>query len=284
MQISAVIDTYNSETYILEAINSVLAQERQVDELIIVDDGSTDETVTVIEKAITSVPYARLVRQENGGQLKCLTTGICAAKGDIIALLDGDDMWKSNHIKEAEEKFQEYPKLAMYFCNYEAQGGEHIGAVRKYPEMLFQSTFAVTALAEAFIGDVTATLVFRTNAIQPYLPIPPILEKEWVVNADNVLIWIASLAGEQKYSSSSQNVIYRVHEKSSHKTSNDAIIKARKRLATKRLFEHFRREFYIPLDIDKALKREYLAHGVKHENLRKAYKKASTVAGKLNWF
>ena len=183
MRITAVIDTYNSEQYVSEAIQSVLSQDRLPDELLIVDDGSTDGTAVVIREVIAEVPYARLIQQKNGGQLKCLTSGILAATGDLVALLDGDDLWKPNHLREAEEKFQQHPQLSLYFCDYETIGHGSSDSVRKFPDMLFQSTFAVTALGEAFIGDITACLVFRANTVQPYLPLPSILEQEWKINA-----------------------------------------------------------------------------------------------------
>ena len=274
MKISAVIDIYNSEAFIAEAIESVVAQERLPDELIIVDDGSTDGTVEAIKEAIAALPYARLIEQENGGQLKCLTTGVLAASGDLIALLDGDDLWKPSHLREAEEKFQEHPGLSLYFCDYETLGVEHIGALKKLPEMLLQSTFGLTALSEAFVGDITATLVMRADCVKPHLPLPAELEREWVINADNVFVWLTCFTGRQKYSSCAQNVIYRIHQASMHKQYNNAVVRARKRLATKRLFEYFRREFYIPQDVGKVLRREFRAHGSQDQTLKKMYRKA----------
>ncbi|MGJ8677473.1 MAG: glycosyltransferase [Akkermansiaceae bacterium] len=273
MKITAVIDNYNSEKYVREAIASVLSQSRLPDELIIVDDGSEDGAVEVIKKAIEGVTYARLIEQENGGQLKCLTTGILAAQGDIIALLDGDDLWKPNHLENAQKKFIEYPELALYFCDYETIGANRKGVLR-FANVHFRSTMALTTLSEAFIGNVTATLVFRSSILQPYLPLPVQLEREWKINADNVLVWLSCMSGREKYSSSEKNVLYRVHENNMHKTSLSAHAKARKRLATKRLFEYFRREFYIPLDIHKCLLREYKAHDETCKSVLKMYRKA----------
>lgn len=274
MKISVVIDTYNSEAFITEAIQSVLKQTRQPDELIIVDDGSTDRTTEKIKNAIIEITWARLIKKENGGQLSCITTGILEAEGDLIAILDGDDLWKPSHIKEAEEKFQDYPEISLYFCDYVTLGADHIGAVMKFPDTLFQSTFAVTALSEAFIGNVTSTLVFKADSLKPYLPLPTMLERQWKINADNVLVWLSCMTGVQKYSSSRKNIIYRVHENNMHKSSGKLLFKANKRLATKKLFEYFRREFYIPENIYQCLIREYKAHDKECKRIKKMYFKA----------
>jgi len=273
MKISAVIDAYNSEDYITEAIESVLSQSRLPDELIIVDDGSTDGTFDRIQEAIEGHSIAVAVQQANQGQLGCLTSGIMLAKGDLIALLDGDDIWKKNHLKEAEEAFEKFPKLSLYFCDYETIGEDRKGVTR-YPDTLFNSTFAVTALSEAFIGNVTATLVFKASVLQPHLPFPKQLERDWVINADNPLIWLSCLSGRQKYSSSQKNVRYRMHDNNMHKVSKESQAKAIKRIATKRLFEFFRREFYISDDIYKCLIREYKAQPTKSKEVQKAYIKA----------
>jgi len=274
MKITAVIDNYNSAIFVEEAIQSVLNQTRQPDELIIIDDGSTDKSVSIIEKAIQNISWATLICKPNGGQLSCLTEGILASSGDLIALLDGDDLWKANHLEEAVKAYEANPNLSLYYCEYQTFGGNYKGVAR-YPEGLLQSTFAVTALSESFFGNVTATLVFHRDALTPYLPFPKMLEKEWIINADNPLIWLSCFSGKHKFYNSNKNVKYRVHTNNMHKTSQKHSAKSRKRIATKRLFEYFRRLFYIPNDIHKCLVREYSAHPTKSKNLRKAYLKAA---------
>jgi len=273
MKISAVIDAYNAESYIQEAIESVFTQSRVPDELIVVDDGSTDQTYQRILEATEDRNHVSVIKQSNKGQLSCLTTGILAAKGDFIALLDGDDAWKKNHLKEAEETFLKHPKLSLYFCDYETVGGDFEGVTR-YPDTLFKTTFALTALSEAFLGNVPATMVFQKEVLHSSLPLPIELEKDWIINADNVLVWLSCFLGRQKFSSAQKNVLYRMHENNMHKREKEGEGKATKRLATKRLFEYFRRQYYIPDDIHKCLIREYKAHSDQSKALKKSYLKA----------
>ncbi len=90
--ISVVIPTYNRPQVTLRAIESVMKQGINELEIIVVDDGSTDNTKEIIEGL--NNPYIRYIYQNNGGVSSARNTGIKAAKGDYIALLDSDDILK----------------------------------------------------------------------------------------------------------------------------------------------------------------------------------------------
>jgi glycosyltransferase involved in cell wall biosynthesis len=90
MRISTVITVYNMERYIASAIESVLRQTRPSDEIIVVDDGSTDGTPDVLRGFATQV---RVISQQNGGPASAVNAGIAASSGDTLAFLDGDDLW-----------------------------------------------------------------------------------------------------------------------------------------------------------------------------------------------
>jgi len=96
MRISVVIPAYNAGRYIGRAIDSVLAQTRPPDEIIVVDDGSTDDTAAVVRGYGDKV---RFIRQENAGASVARNTGIEAATGDWIAFLDADDEWLAEHLR-----------------------------------------------------------------------------------------------------------------------------------------------------------------------------------------
>jgi glycosyltransferase involved in cell wall biosynthesis len=88
--VSVVIPTYNYGRYVTEAVDSVLAQTRPAGEVIVVDDGSTDDTRERLRPYLNRIRY---VYQENRGLPVARNTGIRAARGDLIALLDSDDLW-----------------------------------------------------------------------------------------------------------------------------------------------------------------------------------------------
>lgn len=97
--ISVIIPTYNRALHLVRAIESVLAQRRPCDELIVVDDGSTDETPVLVERlAAGSVVPIHLLRQENRGASAARNLGIRRARGELIAFLDSDDWWLPNKL------------------------------------------------------------------------------------------------------------------------------------------------------------------------------------------
>ena len=92
--ISVILPTYNRTAYLERAIGSVLAQRQGCGELIVVDDGSTDDTCALVERlaAAAAVPI-RLIRQANRGAAAARNLGIRRARGNLLAFLDSDDWW-----------------------------------------------------------------------------------------------------------------------------------------------------------------------------------------------
>jgi glycosyltransferase involved in cell wall biosynthesis len=94
--ISVIIPVFNCEKYIKYAIESVLNQNYPNIEVIVVNDGSTDNTLAVIEQFKDRI---RIISQENRGQASARNTGIQQANGSIIGFIDADDLWTGDHIE-----------------------------------------------------------------------------------------------------------------------------------------------------------------------------------------
>jgi glycosyltransferase involved in cell wall biosynthesis len=90
-QVSAIITAYNSQAYIADAISSVLSQSRPVNDIVVIDDGSTDETAKVVSGFRTK--GVRYVYQPNQGPGAARNCGIQATSGEFVAFLDADDLW-----------------------------------------------------------------------------------------------------------------------------------------------------------------------------------------------
>ena len=97
--ISVIIPTFNCEKYIAQTIESVLKQTYRNFEIIVIDDGSTDNTKKVIEKFINSKKL-RYIYQKNSGQSTARNKGIDESSGEYIAFLDADDFWKSEKLEK----------------------------------------------------------------------------------------------------------------------------------------------------------------------------------------
>jgi glycosyltransferase involved in cell wall biosynthesis len=109
--VTVVIPTFNHARFLGEAIKSVLAQTRQVDEIIVVDDGSTDDPATVVSE----FPAARLIRQENRGLSAARNTGLRNCKARYVIFLDADDRLRPNAVEAGLNCITSHPECAFVY-------------------------------------------------------------------------------------------------------------------------------------------------------------------------
>jgi glycosyltransferase involved in cell wall biosynthesis len=112
MKISAIIPAYNAAPWLARAIHSVLQQTIAVDEIIVCDDGSTDNTAKVCAQFRGCVRY---IRQTNGGPAKARNTAIHDASGDWLALLDADDWWLPRRLEMQLQALDERPDAVLAY-------------------------------------------------------------------------------------------------------------------------------------------------------------------------
>lgn len=110
--VTVLVDTYNHERFIEQAIVSVLEQDfpRSDMEILVVDDGSTDRTPEILRKF---EPHVRVLRKANGGQASAFNAGIPETRGEIVAFLDGDDWWKKNRLSRVVEVLAADPSVGL---------------------------------------------------------------------------------------------------------------------------------------------------------------------------
>jgi len=114
--ISVVIPLYNKAPHIQRAIDSVFAQTYNNYEIIVVDDGSTDESADVIKNILDS--RIHLITQENAGVSAARNRGIHEAKYGIVAFLDADDEWLPEFLELVVHEFEKDPAVSVAFTNY----------------------------------------------------------------------------------------------------------------------------------------------------------------------
>lgn len=143
--VSIITPSFNQARYIEATIRSVLSQDYPNIEYIIVDGGSTDETVAIIQKytlesdsllsvqkqasAIQSRSIAWWVSEKDKGQTDAINKGFARAKGQILAWLNSDDTYEPGAISAAVKYLQEHPEVGMVYgdCNYINEDGRVIG-------------------------------------------------------------------------------------------------------------------------------------------------------------
>ena len=115
--VSIITPCYNGEKYIAETIDSVLAQTYQNWEMLIIDDGSQDNSVEIIKKYVKKDSRIQLIQQENSGSASARNNGIRNCRGQYIALLDADDLWLPEFL-EKQIEFMKEKKTVCVACAY----------------------------------------------------------------------------------------------------------------------------------------------------------------------
>lgn len=110
MSVTAVITTYNRAGFLPGALESVFAQTRQPDEVLVVDDGSTDDTGSVLARYGDRI---RVVRQENGGRSAARNTAVREARGALLSCLDSDDRWLPDKLERQVPVFERDDRIAL---------------------------------------------------------------------------------------------------------------------------------------------------------------------------
>lgn len=118
MRFSVIIPLYNKALYVNKAISTVLAQTFPDYELIIVDDGSKDNSAEMAAKAIDGHKHCRLIKQKNQGVSVARNNGVAASQGDYLCFLDADDWWEPTFLDEMACFVVDYPDAGIYGTNY----------------------------------------------------------------------------------------------------------------------------------------------------------------------
>jgi hypothetical protein len=193
-RVTVLIDTYNHERFIERAIASVLDQDMPMDgvEILVVDDGSTDRTPDLVRQF---EPRVRLLRKANGGQASAFNAGIPECRGEIIALLDGDDWWAPGKLRRVVDLMTADPSLGIVghaIVESSEDGAERIIALGAPERLRLDSAHAANAfrLHRCFFG--TSRMTLRSKIARKILPVPEAL----VFEADEYIFTMANALSE----------------------------------------------------------------------------------------
>jgi glycosyltransferase involved in cell wall biosynthesis len=122
--VSVIIPCYNQSIYLSETVNSVLSSDYSPLEIIIVNDGSSDDTHKIGQYLADLHPQITYLSQPNGGPSVARNNGIRRAKGKYILPLDGDDLISTNYIASAVEVLKSRPEVKVVYCQAEKFGAK----------------------------------------------------------------------------------------------------------------------------------------------------------------
>ena len=191
--ISVAVCTHNGAAFVAEQLESIAAQTRLPDEIVVCDDRSHDDTVTIVEQfaAIAPVPLRLVINSAKLGVVKNFEQAIASCGGDLIALCDQDDIWLPEKLARLEAEFDRAPEVGLVFSDAELvdENGrrlkrrlwEQIGFERAERERLRKGRGLADLLAGATVTG--ATMAFRSIFKNLILPIPDdlsIIHDAWI--------------------------------------------------------------------------------------------------------
>lgn len=184
--VSILIDNYNYGRYVAASIDSALAQTYQNIEIIVVDDGSTDNSREVIE---TYKDKVEVIFKQNGGQPSAFNLGFMACKGDIVCFLDSDDVYKTNKVERVVQTYAQHPEIQWCFHAYRDVDTSMEKFISRYPrsEVGSQKIDFREALKKGqkpLLAPATSSITFSRKLLAKILPMPdktlPVLNENYI--------------------------------------------------------------------------------------------------------
>lgn len=187
--VTVLVDTWNHERFIEAALDSVLAQDFDMSrvEIIVIDDGSTDSTPKKIAAYGDRVRY---LKKENGGQATAFNVGIPLARGEFIAMLDGDDWWRSDKLSKIVSTLESRPDVGFVgsaIVETNGEGDDRLLAPAGQIEFRLDTAENARLFLQhrCFMG--TSRMAGRTEVFRGLLPVP----EDLIVEADEHFFTLA---------------------------------------------------------------------------------------------
>jgi glycosyltransferase involved in cell wall biosynthesis len=246
MRTTCLINHYNYGEFVGEAVSSALAQTHPLDEIILVDDGSSEEHLALAKAAAAQSDLVQLVNKPNGGQLSCFQAGLEASDGDLVFFLDGDDRWTPNYVQRVVELLRERPEVDFVATNQREFSAEGTKRVEGRPSRdRGKSLVLCLEKGGVWVGAPTSCLAIRRPILKKIFPVPN--PEGWRVCADEALVYGSSIANAHKYFLGEPLVEYRIHDNNSFFNKKDTPERAfSRRLEGRRLVEHMRLKLALP--------------------------------------
>ncbi|MBV9389141.1 MAG: glycosyltransferase [Chroococcidiopsidaceae cyanobacterium CP_BM_ER_R8_30] len=218
--VSILINNYNYGRFLAEAINSALNQTYSNTEIVVVDDGSTDNSREVIENyGDKIIPLFK----KNGGQASAFNAGFAASRGEIILLLDADDIFLPNKVAEVIDVFEQYKTIGWCFhptklvsANAQVCIKKRANSVAHECDLREQIKSGKLESNLTFIIPPTSGLCFRSSLLKLILPMPEAIR----IISDSYLQCIA-LALSTGFVMDKELVLQRIHGNNAYTLRND---------------------------------------------------------------
>lgn len=209
--IAVLITNYNYRKYVVEAVQSALDQSRPAHQIIVVDDGSRDDSVDLLRSAFGHDPRVTLLCGENGGQLAAFQKGMALVQSEVVCFLDADDLWAPDYLAKLGRVFDQRKDIDFVFSDVTLFGNA-TGTIAFEKHSVDLGYTAISTYLEPFwYGAPTSALALRAKMARQCLDLPERMTATWRICADNVLVFGASMLRGRKYFLPTGSVKYRIH-------------------------------------------------------------------------
>lgn len=236
---AVVITSYNYRDFVLEAVESALAQSRKAMQVIVVDDGSTDGSDVLLRERYGADERVVLISGGNGGQLSAFQRGVNVVHAEVVCFLDSDDCWEPEYLARLGELYDARADIDFVFSDLQLFGQQdrvmrfHDGAVDLGYTAI--STYVLTQ----WYGAPTSALSMRVSWARQALDLPESFQRTWRLSADNCLVFGCSVLGAHKYYLPTGCVRYRIHGKNGWWSNRSPRIEYINKMTSGALIRHY---------------------------------------------
>lgn len=210
---AVVVTCYNYRDFVVEAVDSALAQTRPPKQIVVVDDGSKDGSQDLLRERYGDDARVTLLFCENGGQLVAFQRGLAATDADVICFLDADDRWEPAHLEKIGAIYDRRRDIDFVFNDIVLFGNESRTIAFADREMDLGYTAIATCELVHWYGAPTSAISLRRTMAERCLDLPAHAAKTWRLSADNCLVYGTSVFAGRKYFLPTGTVGYRIHGK-----------------------------------------------------------------------
>lgn len=247
VQTICLITNFNYSIFLVECLNSVLNQSTPFNRIIIVDDGSTDNSLDIIRFYAKNYPQIIVITKENGGQLSAFNAAVkFISNGERIFFLDADDLYPSDYLEACLNILQQENVDFAYCCDIQFSAiHSPLTSSKINPSLsndVVNCTAALSQLLECWFGGPTSCISLSGKLFKEIFPYPD--ESEWRSRADDVIIYASSALRYKKLFMPSIGIAYRLHGKNNFlNKASDPIANIKRTLAIKKLFTWYATQF-----------------------------------------
>jgi glycosyltransferase involved in cell wall biosynthesis len=242
------INNYNNEAFIRECLESVYSQTRPFDEVLVVDDGSTDSSVQIIKEFCSKYPNLKFLEKKNEGQFSTFNAALSTITDSTqIFLLDGDDIYPRDFLANcllligADSWDFSFCERQIFLDGSPLPGTSALNQDLPY---FFSSTSALVRSRGCWIGNPTSCISLSSDLYKKIFPYPHYQDKSFW--ADNLMIYAASILGAKKIYLPSLGIGWRKHGTNDSKKLYTPEDISTRELAINRAFDWYCSKYDIP--------------------------------------